>query len=294
MTDSIYLLQPDNSLVQVSQSPYLQERDLQQLLDQHPELLPGAQMNPEVPRRFLVIRSEAGGPNEEGGAAWWAIDHLLVDQDGVPTFVEVKRASDTRIRREVVAQMLEYAANGTAYWTMETLRAWFEESERSGDRDPQETLRVHLGDTDMTDDEFWSRVQSNLQAGRVRCIFVADTIPATLRRLVEFLNEHLDTVEVLAVELPQYVAPNTPLRAVVPRLVGQTERARAVKGGPRPEKRQWDQETFLADVEARNGPDALALGQELVAWGQAHADKIWWGNLQGRWLHDHGGARDRR
>jgi hypothetical protein len=48
------------------------------------------------------------------GGAWWSLDHLVVDQDAVPTFVEVKRASDTPARREVVAQMLDYAANGRA------------------------------------------------------------------------------------------------------------------------------------------------------------------------------------
>jgi hypothetical protein len=37
------------------------------------------------------------------------------DAAGVPTLVEVKRSSDTRARREVVAQLLEYAANATAY-----------------------------------------------------------------------------------------------------------------------------------------------------------------------------------
>jgi hypothetical protein len=34
-----------------------------------------------------------------------------VDEAGVPTLVEVKRSSDTRARREVVARMLDYAAN---------------------------------------------------------------------------------------------------------------------------------------------------------------------------------------
>jgi len=55
---------------------------------------------------------------KRNGGAWrrrWdladgVLDHLLLDQDGIPTFVECKRASDTRIRREVVAQMLDYAA----------------------------------------------------------------------------------------------------------------------------------------------------------------------------------------
>lgn len=41
-------------------------------------------------------------------------------------FVEVRRASDTRSRREVVAQMLDYAGNGSVFWTPEQLRGWVE------------------------------------------------------------------------------------------------------------------------------------------------------------------------
>ena len=83
-------------------------------------------MNRDSPRRWLLIKREAGVPDHEGGGGWWSVDHLLVDQDAVPTFVEVKRASDTRSRREVVAQMLDYAANGSVFWTPEQLRSWFE------------------------------------------------------------------------------------------------------------------------------------------------------------------------
>lgn len=36
--------------------------------------------------------------------------------------MEVKRSTDTRIRREVVGQMLDYAANGVRYWPAEELR----------------------------------------------------------------------------------------------------------------------------------------------------------------------------
>jgi hypothetical protein len=38
-----------------------------------------------------LVKREAGVPNREGGAGWWSIDHLAVDQDAVPTFIEVKR-----------------------------------------------------------------------------------------------------------------------------------------------------------------------------------------------------------
>jgi len=49
VVDSIYLLQPGNPLIEVNQAAYMQERDLQDLLDQHPALLPGGQINPEAP-----------------------------------------------------------------------------------------------------------------------------------------------------------------------------------------------------------------------------------------------------
>jgi hypothetical protein len=47
---------------------------------------------------------------------------------GFPTLVEVKRSSDTRLRREVVGQMPDYTANAAAYWPAERIREWFEAS----------------------------------------------------------------------------------------------------------------------------------------------------------------------
>jgi hypothetical protein len=63
-----------------------------------------------------------GVPDPSGLGDRWSLDHLYLDQDGIPTFVECKRATDTRIRREVVAQMLDYAANGLKHWSMDQLR----------------------------------------------------------------------------------------------------------------------------------------------------------------------------
>ena len=53
------------------------------------------------------------------GVERWSVDHLLLDQDAIPTLVEVKRSSDSRIRREVVGQMLDYAANAVTYWNID-------------------------------------------------------------------------------------------------------------------------------------------------------------------------------
>src|SRR5207302_2774951 len=61
-------------------------------------------------------------PDPYTGTDRWSIDFLFVDQDATPTFVECKRYLDTRSRREVVGQVLEYAANAQHYWSGDDIR----------------------------------------------------------------------------------------------------------------------------------------------------------------------------
>ena len=116
MSAGIFLVRGDHELVELTPQPYPQEDLLQELLARYPNLLAGDQITPSAPRRWLLVRRETPVPDTLDGSGRWSLDHLFLDQDGVPTLVEVKRASDTRGRREVVAQMLDYAANGVAYW----------------------------------------------------------------------------------------------------------------------------------------------------------------------------------
>src|SRR5205809_254444 len=98
MTDSIYLIQPGRRLVELRQHAYDSEDLLQSLLAEYPSLLAGDQIDPAAPRRWLLVTREMGVPGEEGGGERWAADHLFLDQDAIPTIVEVKRATDTRAR----------------------------------------------------------------------------------------------------------------------------------------------------------------------------------------------------
>lgn len=70
MSDSIFLLSDDDVLTEVSSTPYNAEADLQKLLADHVHLLPGAQINWDSPRRWLLIKREAGIPNQEVGGDW--------------------------------------------------------------------------------------------------------------------------------------------------------------------------------------------------------------------------------
>jgi hypothetical protein len=262
MSGGIYLIQNDGQLVEMSEEAYGSEDLLQGLLARYPNLLAGDQIDGDTPRRWLLISREVPLASEEDSSGRWSVDHLFLDQDATPTIVEVKRSTDTRIRREVVGQMLDYAANAVLYWPVEALRARFEDN----NEDPERNLAEFLADTDVNPEEFWRKVKTNLQAGRVRLIFVADEIPTELRRVVEFLNQQMDPGEVLAVEIKQYVGGDS--KTLVPRVLGQTAEAQQKKSGATRESRQWDEPSFFDDLKARRGPEEAKVARDLLEWAR--------------------------
>lgn len=272
----IYVLVGAGQLTPLEEAPYELEEVLQKLLAEHPDLLAGEQMTPESPRRWLLVRREAGVPDEEGAVGRWAVDHLFLDQDGVPTLVEVKRSSDTRLRREVVGQLLDYAANAVVYWPADSLREQFETQQAADGYDSDAVIGELLG-PEGDPEEFWERVRTNLQAQRVRMIFVADVIPRELRRIVEFLNEQMDPAEVLAVEIRQYVGDG--LKTLVPRVIGVTAEAEQRKGRTRRTRRTsaWTAEEFDADLSTRVDAEAVELARRIRAWATEQGLDLTWG-----------------
>jgi hypothetical protein len=268
----VFVLSDSQGLVALTPSEFVNEDDFQQLLEKYPALLSGSQIDDGKPRRWLLIKREKSIPDEDGGSGRWSVDHLFVDQDGIPTLVEVKRQSDTRLRREVVGQMLDYAANAVVYWPVEQLRAEFEQSCAAIGTSPDEEIRDRL-DLDGDAEVLWQRVKTNLQAGRIRMLFVADRIPAELRRIVEFLNEQMDPAEVLALELRQFQGEG--LKTIVPMLYGRTEEAQQKKTVQ--PIRQWDEASIFADIERRHGPEILRTAQKIVGWIKTKPDKVWYG-----------------
>ena len=266
MKGRIYLLNPDAELAPMTEEPYDSEAILQELLATHPDLLAGEQIDTDNPRRWLLVKREMEVGGNEDAAARWSIDHLFLDQEAIPTLVEVKRSSDTRIRREVVGQLLDYAANAVAHWPVEEIQAKFETLYQANGSDPDELVADLLEDQ-QDPAEFWQRVKTNLQAGRVRLVFVADRIPPELRRVVEFLNQQMDPAEVLAVEVKQFVGEG--VKTLVPRVIGQTESALRKKKSTRAPKRAAITEAeFLAEFDGKRPHAEHAVVRDLIAWAR--------------------------
>jgi hypothetical protein len=164
MAGGIFLIQGSGELVEMAEQPYESEDLLQRLLAQYPSVLAGDQGNGAVRRRWLLVSREMEVPSEEGGAGRWSLDHLFLDQGGIPTLVEVKRSSNSEIRRQVVGQMLDYASNAVVYWPVERLRATFEARCAAQDRDPAAVLAEEFGEQ-IDPEQFWQSVRTNLLAG---------------------------------------------------------------------------------------------------------------------------------
>ena len=272
MGGRIYRVGEGDDLQPLVETEYEAEAVLQKLLAKYPDLLAGEQVRPADPRRWLLISREHAVAGEEGGAARWAIDHLFLDQEGIPTLVEVKRSTNSQIRREVVGQMLDYAANGSAYWSLETVIAAFvRRCEREG-IDSESVLTQFLDDEGDTD-EFWQRVKTNLQAGRVRLVFVADQIPSELRRIIEFLNEQMDPAEVLGLEVHQYLGEGNTV--LVPRVVGFTADAERAKGIR--QRNTWDKASFLKALAERRSQAEADAAARILDWCQDRGLDVRWG-----------------
>lgn len=271
MSGKIFVLNTKNQLVSLNETPYDNEDLLQKLLADHPELLAPDEIGDE-PRRWLLLLREAAVPDTDDSAGRWWVDHLFVDQDGIPTLVEVKRSTDTRIRREVVGQLLDYAAHAVDHWQIPELRARFEA--RLTEEDPDTALEMALGVESA--DVFWQEVDDNLRIGRIRLLFVADDIPRELQRVVSFLNKQMNPAEVLAIALRQYTGED--LRTLVPTVYGQVPQAQ--KKQSRAQGRQWDEESFFEAITDRKGEAIAGVARTIFDWINQQADdgfSIWWG-----------------
>jgi hypothetical protein len=273
MPGRIFLLNESEDLVPMDEAPYESEALLQELLAKHPDLLAGDQINNSSPRKWLLVSREMAVPGEENGNGRWSLDHLFLDQEGIPTLVEVKRSSDTRIRREVIGQILDYAANAVAYWPLEGIRSAFERRCQDDNRSSEEVLAKFL-DSEMTEAEFWQQTKRNLDGKNIRMVIVADQLPSELVRIIEFLNEQMNPAEVLGVEVKQFQGNG--VRTLVPRVVGLSESAKqkrsASSGGV-----QWDEQSFFERLRESKGEQQSDVARRLLVWAKERNLRIWWG-----------------
>ena len=252
----------------VARSTYDTEAVFQTLLADFPELLAGVSTTGDGEADLALVKREL--PIKAiGRVGTYSIDHVFVDRDATPILVEVKRSSDSRIRREVVGQLLDYATFAPRHWTAATLHQAFLET-----HGPEATLPVTWPE-DLSD--FFSRVHRKLVDHQMRLVFVADEFPDEVVAVIEFLNEQMRDVEVLGVEVATYQT-GAESAVLVPRVIGRTTEAVATKAGSGTTRTTpWTAEELLASAADTHGPMVTQQLQQLIEHATQHGVKQNWG-----------------
>lgn len=256
-----------------------EDRELQCILEKNPDLLPGDQINPQDWRRWFLIKREMPVPDPTTGAARWNIDFLFVDQDAIPTFVECKRFTDTRARREIIGQMLEYAANAYSLWTKDMIRMFAEETAKERGCTIEDAIHSLQAGNEESPDVFFERLHQNLREGKLRIVFFLEEAPIELRSVVDFLNNQMTRSDVLLVEARQYLHNGT--KIVVPTLFGYAEEARLVKRfvpvTTADSRRKWDKDSFFAEARTKVSDVELQAMERLYAQSLSCGCEVSWG-----------------
>lgn len=230
------------------------EDELQALLATTPGLLPG----PEDIRRVAVREFPV-----DGGY----IDVLAVDADGSISIIECKLRANPEIRRQVLGQVLSYAA---ALW--QTPFEYFEAAfERRAGRALFESPEW-TSDAEFNPDDFRRSVAANLRSGAFRVVVAVDEITDELKQAIVYLNERTgDELEIIALELG--LVRDGDVQVLIPNVWGE-EVVRDKRIARRP---GWNEEAFWEHAEAESSNDSMQAIRRMYEWATAHGARFYWG-----------------
>lgn len=151
---------------------------LQLVLDAHPSVLPTVEADERIEGPLFSLGREVhthAGP----------IDNLFISANGQLVVVETKLFRNPQARREVVAQIIDYAAH-VRRWGYDRLDAL------SRARHEGESLWA-VACSDQVEESTWiDRVSDNLEKGRMTLLVVGDGIRSETESLTEALAGHPD------------------------------------------------------------------------------------------------------
>jgi hypothetical protein len=226
------ILVRDESGVRALEEGFASEAELQEFLREHPDLMPLEEIDLNAPALLCI--------GWEVGLASGAEDLLYIDRNGLLTVVETKLRKNPEARREVVGQILEYAAQMATWSSTDVAR----QAERffSSSACPEQyrgcTLEKALqlfvesseGLSDLSYDCFLGQVQANIDNGRFRLIIAVDEPPEPLLRTVEFVNRFSLRFEMYLIQLKRFRDLAREQNIFVPALFGKVASTRPKDG----------------------------------------------------------------
>ncbi len=241
---------------------------LQRLLFERPSLIPVNEIEPLFSPLIPLAREIQTnvGP----------VDVVYLNPDGYLTLVETKLWRNPESRRQVVAQIMDYAA-AISRWTYKDLQ---DAVKRAGGPADLVTLMANA-DENFDEARFIDAVTKNLSRGRILLLIVGDGIQEGVEQLTDTLSRSPQLgFSMGLVELAIYRFDDPPKMLVLPRLIARTREVvravvevRVVDGKPQVEvslpeatskpvqpgqRRRLTEDVLIEQIRTAVGPDVAS------------------------------------
>ena len=213
---NVFTIDASGSFRELIPSSCERESILESLIAEYPRVLGTDTGALDDDLRWMLIDRQFRIPGTR-----FSVDLLFVDQNGIPTIVEVKLVTNREIRRDVVGQIFQYGAVVATTLNGQMLQEAFVRRCENGGKDSKKELDDLLLDESRDAREFWNEVGKNLTAGRIRMVVVGDEIPPELQKTLAVWSKQLVHADLFAIAIAQYTDKGQSLRILAPEIIGR-------------------------------------------------------------------------
>lgn len=245
----------------VESAKYSAEKELQDLLQKTPSLISLEELHPGSQPLYAAV--------SEFGVSTGSIDLLAFNVQGDIAIVECKLASNPDMKRLVIGQVLEYAAN---LWNMSYEQ--LDEKVKAKTGQPLAALMQGAFSTPDLEEVFRDHIKQALETGQFILIIVVDEITEELARIVNYLNIcGKPAFSLGALEMQRY--KNHEIEMLVPHVLS-TPKIKTTNTTT--QSRKWDETSFFQEFQSRHPKEVVATAYDLYQWSLINASNVPFGS----------------
>ena len=236
--------QGENRWCSLSYEEFKEEADLQKILFEDPDIIPVKDLSDADLAQVKLMLREVGLPGSG------STDLVGIDAKGNIYIIEAKLAKNPEAKRQVIGQILEYAA-----YMHEEGFDWLDSVVKKQKGVGLSEFFEQQDDPNWNKEVFEQNIADNLALGRFKLFIVVDKINPDLQRIINYMRNILK-VEIYALELKYFKDNNAGIEILVP----------IVHGGKKPPPTRppkWTWKTFRKDAENRVDEDTLKTMDQL-------------------------------
>lgn len=236
---------------QVDHTKYVGEAHLRDILYDDAEVIPieDIKSETELAPKILMLK-EVGLPGSDSARA---TDLVGIDKKGNVCIIETKLASNSQAKREVIGQILEYAA-----FLYERGMDWLDDIAK---RQRGVSIAEYFEeDKDWDKESFEQNLRDSLNEGKFKLFIAIDEMNDELQTIISYMKNILG-VEIYALEF-RYFKEKAGMEILVPNVHGGKKHAIS---SPPP---AWTEEKFFNDAEKKVDADTLQTLKKLYGFSK--------------------------